>query len=58
MADEEYVEMRMPKCGASVIGNCVMLQCDDENEAVLLFEMLKEMDGKRVTIEPLEEGNV
>lgn len=55
MADEEYVEMQMPKVGASVVGNCVMLQCENEDEAILLLEILKEMDGKKVTIEPMED---
>ena len=39
------------------IGNCVIMKCDNEDDAIILMETIKQMDGKAIFVEPMEEDN-
>ena len=56
MEDDSYLSIDVLKPGTriDIIGNCVIVKFDDEDDAVLFAEMLKEMDGSNVFIEPKE----
>lgn len=55
--ESEPVAFMLPGMTAEIIGNCVLVKCKDENDAIIFLEALREMDGKNVILEVREEGN-
>ena len=56
MDEDSYLSIDVMKPGTriDVIGNCVIVKFDDEDDAFLFAEILKEMDNANVFIEPKE----
>jgi len=51
MEESEPVALMKPGTKLSVIGNCVLVKCADEDDAIVFMEMLKSLDGKTVFVE-------
>jgi hypothetical protein len=55
--ESEPIAFMLPGMTAEVIGNCVLMKCKSEEDAIILLEAIHEMDGKNVILEVREESN-
>lgn len=57
MDDEDSYSMTLFKPGMTlaIVANCVIVKCDDEDDAIVLQQLLLSMVGKQVIVQ--EEGN-
>lgn len=41
--EEEYEECFLPACNIERIGNCILFQCHSEDDAIIAFELFREV---------------
>jgi hypothetical protein len=55
--DEPVIGFLHPGDEVSRIGNCIMIKCHDEDNAIVIMELFKDIaHGKHVTIGPADES--
>jgi hypothetical protein len=52
--DEEGITMFRPGNALALVGNCIIVKCNSEDDATVLLELFKSMIGKNVFIQETE----
>lgn len=50
MSEETEDECYFPPCHIERFGNCILIQCESEDDAIIVFEMFKDISlGKTIS---------